>query len=180
MYGMVNRAIEEMVTTGFGAEAWEKIKDKAGVDVEVFVSSEGYSDQITYGLIGAASDVLGLPAEKVMEAFGEYWILETTKRGYSDLMSSGGSTLKEFLSNLPNFHARLSMIFPHLAPPEFAVSNVNENSLTLHYMSNRAGLTPFMKGLIMGLGKMFETPVQVELAVAKASGADHDEFFVQW
>jgi hypothetical protein len=37
-----------------------------------------------------------------------------------------------------------------------------------------------MRGLILGLGKMFETPVEVELAVAKASGADHDEFFVQW
>lgn len=180
MYGMVNRAIEEMVTSGFGEEAWEKIKERAGVDVEVFISSEGYSDQITYGLVGAASEVLGLSQEKVMEAFGEYWILETTKRGYSDLMASGGSTLKEFLLNLPNFHARLSMIFPHLAPPEFAVSNVGEKSLTLHYMSNRAGLTPFMRGLIVGLGKMFETPVEVELAVAKTSGADHDEFFVQW
>jgi Haem-NO-binding len=180
MYGMVNRAIEDMVTSGFGVEAWEKIKERAGVDIEVFIGSEGYSDQITYGLIGAASEVLGLPVEKVMEAFGEYWILETTKRGYSDLMASGGSTLKEFLLNLPNLHARLSLIFPHLAPPEFAVSNVGENSLTLHYMSNRAGLTSFMRGLILGLGKKFETPVEVELAVAKASGADHDEFFVQW
>lgn len=180
MYGMVNRAIEEMVTSGFGVEVWEKIKERAGVDVEVFISSEGYSDQITYSLVHAASEVLGLTAERIMEAFGEYWILETTKRGYNDLMTSGGSTLKEFLLNLPNFHARLSMIFPHLAPPEFAVSDVGEKFLTLHYMSNRAGLTPFMRGLILGLGKMFETPVHVELAVAKASGADHDEFFIQW
>jgi hypothetical protein len=180
MYGMVNRAIEEMVTARFGAPAWDQIKERAGVDVEVFISSEGYSDEITYGLVAAASEVLALPPAAVMEAFGEYWILETTKRGYSDLMASGGSTLKEFLLNLPNFHARLSMIFPHLAPPEFAVSDVRERSLTLHYMSNRAGLTAFMRGLIMGLGKMFDTPVQVELTVAKSSGADHDEFFVHW
>jgi hypothetical protein len=37
-----------------------------------------------------------------------------------------------------------------------------------------------VKGLVQGLGKMFATPVQVELSVAKDVGADHDEFLVQW
>ena len=82
MYGMVNRAIEEMVTAGHGPLVWERIKERAGVDIEVFVSSEGYSDAITYGLIGAASEEHGISQDEVMEAFGEYWILETTKRGW--------------------------------------------------------------------------------------------------
>ena len=180
MYGMVNRAIEEMVTTRFGADTWSAVKERANVDIDVFISSEGYPDSITYGLVGAASQVLGLAPEKVMEAFGEYWILETTKRGYSDLMASGGASLREFLLNLPNFHARLSMIFPHLAPPQFEISDVGERSLRLHYISDRAGLAPFVKGLVQGLGQMFATPVQVELEVAKDAGADHDEFVVQW
>jgi hypothetical protein len=180
MYGMVNRAIEEMVTSSHGDEVWDQIKQRAGVDIDVFISSEGYPDSITYGLVGAASDVLGIPPDQVMEAFGEYWILETTKRGYSDLIASGGTSLREFLLNLPNFHARLSMIFPHLAPPEFLVSDVGDRSLRLHYLSDRAALTPFVKGLVQGLGKMFATPVQVELSVAKDVGADHDEFLVQW
>jgi hypothetical protein len=50
----------------------------------------------------------------------------------------------------------------------------------LHYLSERAALTPFVRGLVLGLGKMFATPVQVELDVAKDAGADHDEFLVQW
>ena len=42
MYGMVNKAIEEMVTRHHGESTWAQIKAKAGVDVEVFMSNEGY------------------------------------------------------------------------------------------------------------------------------------------
>ena len=42
MYGLVNKAIEELVVTEFGKDKWQLIKQKAGVDVEVFISNEGY------------------------------------------------------------------------------------------------------------------------------------------
>ncbi len=180
MYGMVNRAIEEMVISGHGEAVWERIKERAGVDVEVFVSNEGYDDSLTYGLVGAASAELGVPAEKILEAFGVHWVVQTAQKGYGDLMASGGDTFREFVLNLPNFHARLSMIFPHLRPPEFACSEVEEHSLRLHYRSQRAGLAPFVRGLIVGLGQLFNTAVEVTQATDKSSGADHDEFIVRW
>lgn len=180
MYGMVNRAIEEMVICGHGEAVWERIKERAGIDVEVFVSNEGYDDSLTYGLVGAVSAELGVPAEKILEAFGVYWIVQTAQKGYGDLMASGGSTFREFMLNLPNFHARLSMIFPHLQPPEFACGEVEEHSLRLHYRSHRAGLAPFVRGLIVGLGQMFDTAVEVVQTADKLTGADHDEFLVRW
>ena len=180
MYGMINRAIEEMVISGHGEAVWERIKERAGVDVEVFVSNEGYNDSLTYGLVGAASAELGVPAEKFLEAFGVHWVMQTARKGYGDLMTSSGTTFREFLVNLPNFHARLSMIFPHLQPPEFACSDVEEHSLRLHYHSHRAGLAPFVRGLIVGLGQLFDTAVEVTQATDKSSGADHDEFIIRW
>jgi two-component system chemotaxis sensor kinase CheA len=32
-------------------------------------------DEVTYKLVGAASEVLGIPPNQVLEAFGEYWII---------------------------------------------------------------------------------------------------------
>ena len=180
MYGMVNRAIEEMVISGHGEAAWERIKERAGVDVEVFVSNEGYDDSVTYGLVGAASTELDLPAEKILEAFGVHWVVHTAQEGYGDLMASGGSTFREFILNLPNFHARLSMIFPHLQPPEFESYPESDRSLRLHYWSHRAGLAPFVRGLIIGLGQLFDTAVTVTQAADKSAGADHDEFIIFW
>ncbi len=180
MYGMVNKAIEEMVVSAHGEAAWVEIKRRAGVTEEIFISDEGYSDEITYKLVGAASEVMGTPAEKILHAFGEHWVLNTAKKGYGPMMTAGGRTLRDFLTNLPHFHDRVAMIYPNLAPPRFEIADDGERSLRLHYRSHRTGLTAFMEGLLSGLGKMFATPIRVTLEASKAAGADHDIFLVQW
>ena len=88
--------------------------------------------------------------------------------------------MPEFLLNLPNFHARVVMIFPRLQPPRFECTDVTACSLKLHYFTHRQGLESFVVGLVRGLGKMFGTPVTVGLAAARSRGADHDVFDVAW
>lgn len=95
-------------------------------------------------------------------------------------MESGGSSLKEFLVNLPLFHNRVMLIYPKLTPPEFKVSNISENSLNLHYFSKREGLQEFVRGLIQGLGKMFETPTTIEHLQTRNFGDSHEIFKVSW
>lgn len=180
MYGLVNKAIEDLVVTQFGEDKWEAIKAKAGVDVEVFVSNEVYPDEITYDLVGAASDILGAPARDILIAFGEFWVLETASKGYGAMMRSGGQSLKEFLINLPNFHTRVTMIYPNLRPPSFECTDIGEHSLRLHYLTHRSGLTDFVVGLVQGLGKLYKTPATATLVESKAAGADHDVFEVRW
>ena len=58
MYGMVNKAIEQMVVMHHGEEVWEQIKEKAGTSIEVFISNESYQDELTYALVAAASELL--------------------------------------------------------------------------------------------------------------------------
>lgn len=180
VYGMVNKAVQDLVTSRFGAPKWQEIRELAGVEEEVFVANQGYADEVTYRLVDAAARVLELPAEQVLHAFGEYWILETARVGYGAMMRAGGKSLREFLVNLPNFHTRVSMIFPHLQPPRFACSEVSEHSLKLHYHTHRAGLLPFVLGLLSGLGKMYRTPVEVAAVASRADGSDHDVLLVRW
>lgn len=180
MYGMVNKAVEEMVCGAHGEAVWESIKRRAGVDVDVFVSNEGYPDELTYRLVAAASEVLGAAPEKILHAFGEHWVLETARKVYGEMMHAGGKTLAEFLVNLPNFHTRVALIYPHLQPPLFEVTARCDRSLHLHYRTHRPGLTAFVEGLISGLGKMFATEVRTTLLQSRAAGADHDEFLIEW
>lgn len=180
MYGMVNKAIEQMVVMHHGEDAWERIKVKAGTDIEVFISNEPYPDDLTYSLVAAASDVLLVPQEELLYAFGEHWILHTAMESYGGLMRAAGRSIGEFLGNLPNFHARVSMIFPKLRPPHFECSDITDHSLNLHYHSDRPGLQAFVVGLMNGLGKMFKTPVQVTQTQFKSQGHTHDVFLVTW
>ncbi len=178
MYGMVNKAVEELVCSRFGEQKWLEVKAAAGVEVDVFISDESYPDELTYNLVGGACRVLGAEASAVLELFGEHWVLNTAQEGYGELMDSSGSSLAEFLENLPNFHARVTLILPRLRPPEFSVTDRTANSLHLHYRSHRQGLQSFVVGLVRGLGKKFNTPVSVELL--PRGDRDHDVFLVTW
>jgi len=48
MYGIVNKAIEDLVKTNFGEHIWDAVKKRSGVDIDYFLSSEPYDDDITY------------------------------------------------------------------------------------------------------------------------------------
>ncbi len=180
MYGMVNKAIAEMVCQQFGEAVWKQVKRKAELDVDVFVSMDGYPDDVTHRLIKAASAVLGISTSEVMQAFGEYWVKYTAQEGYGDMLEMSGDTLPEFLENLDNMHARVGVTFPQLKPPSFECSHMSENSLNLHYQSTREGLTPMVIGLVKGLGERFNTEVTISQIQNRENGADHDEFLVKY
>lgn len=180
MYGIVNKAIEELVKANYGDEMWDAVKKRSGIEVDYFLSSEPYDDSITYRLATAVSEETGMPVQKVLEVFGEWWILKTGKEKYGGLMQAGGNSLREFLINLPLFHNRIMLIYPKLTPPEFRISNIEESSLHVHYFSKRLGLQEFVRGLLQGLGKMYDTNVIIELLRSRDTGSDHEIFKVSW
>ena len=180
MYGIVHKGLEELVKHHFGEAKWEAVKKRSGVDIDLFIGNEAYDDAITFKLAIAVSEEMNMPLSEVLQNFGEWWILKTGKEKYGGLMSAGGKNLKEFLINLPLFHNRVMLIYPKLTPPEFKVTEVSENSLNLHYFSKREGLQEFVRGLLTGLGKMYETPLQIALVETRDAGKDHEIFKVSW
>jgi hypothetical protein len=176
MYGIVNQAIQGLVTDNYGVSAWEKIRIKAGVDGGVFLASQLYDDDLTYALAASASEVLSIPVDDVLKAFGKYWVLNVGKEKYGTLMKSGGGNIIEFLRNLPNFHSRVMLIYPNAQPPEFKVDIVSENVVHLHYFSARMGLTSFMSGIIEGLSDFFGTPCSINHLKHNVTDINHDLF----
>jgi len=176
MYGLVNQALEDYVRQGFGESTWTKVRDGAGIDLDMFVSMDSYPDDVTYRLVGSATAVLGMDASQVLEAFGEHWVLYTAQAGYGELLSMFGSDLRTFLQHLDNLHSHVGLTFPQLRPPSFSVQSVGDSdSLLLHYRSQRAGLAPMVIGLIKGLGKRFSQDLRVH-HLERRSGDDHDTF----
>ncbi len=180
MYGLVNRALEELIIHKYGEEKWAGVKEKAKVEIDAFISNEPYSDEATYNLVHAAHETLGVSVHELIREFGASFMTKTAQENYGALLRAAGANLKEFLINLPQFHARVQLIYPKLQPPEFKCTDVGENSLKLHYFTHRPGLVDFVVGLLTGLGELYSTPVTVTLLEAKENGADHDVFEVSW
>ncbi len=180
MYGIINKSIEDLVKANFGHDKWEIILKRSGVEVDFFISNEAYDDAITYKLAGAVAEVMEMPLGDVLEAFGEWWVLRTSKEKYGGLMAAGGENLRQFLHNLPAFHNRVMLIYPKLTPPEFRISDVSDRSIYVHYYSRREGLQDFVRGLLQGLGKLYETPVEVALIGSRLEGEDHETYQVSW
>ncbi len=146
MYGLVSNTIEDLVTQYFGINKWEAIQKKCSIEEIFFNSNEAYNDDNT--------------CNSAIADFGDCWDIKTTKEKYSKLMQSGGTNLKDILIDLPMFHNRLMLIYPKLTLPEFKISEINVNSLNLHYIAKRKGLQEFVRGLIQGLSKIYETPMK--------------------
>lgn len=162
MYGLVNRAIEDLVRSRFGDEAWGAICRRAGIERPSFVGMQPYDDAITYGLVGAAAAELQIDAAAVLETFGEHWMTYTVEEGYGDLLSMMGSTFEQFLDNLDAMHGRIQAQMPALRPPHLRREAQPDGSCILHYRSERPGLAAMVVGLLRGLAKRYGIELDVE------------------
>ena len=178
MYGLVNIAIRDLISTEHGAETWRRIRERAGVETDTFIAMETYPDSVSYALVSAASEILEVRQEALLEAFGEYWMSFTAKQGYGETLDFAGSDIEEFLEHLDDMHARIALSFPELDPPSFRTERAADGRLELHYHTERPGLAPMVVGLLRGLGKRFNQAIEIEYRANSGAPGDHDIFLL--
>lgn len=178
MYGLVNKAIEGLVRSNHGDSTWQEIVSAAGLELSGFVSLESYDDDITFKLVDAASEVLGVSSEQILEGFGEYWITYTADEGYGQLLERSGDTIEEFLENLDALHTRVGLTMPHLRPPTVHSDVLDDGKIRLEYYSEREGLAPMVVGLMRGLARRFGRKAEVEWIEKREDNGSCDVFLV--
>jgi len=178
VYGLVNKGIKDLIEQQHGTSAWQRIAEAAGFEAGSFLSMDVYDDALTYRLVAAAAEELGVAAETLLEAFGEYWIQYTAAEGYGDLMDLFGSSMRTFLENLDSMHARLGMSMQDMQPPRFTFEQGDSGAWLLHYESDRAGLAPMVTGLLRGLAARFQEDVEVTHRRPDEQ-TDHDVFVIR-
>lgn len=179
MYGLVNRAVEQLVVSHKGEAGWLRVCERAKISSDGFVAMCPYHDDVTFSLVGAASEELGLTMAQVLEAFGEYWILYTAEEGYGELLNAGGDNLRDFLLSLNDMHGRVETIFPQMRLPVFRVVDIAPGDYWLHYESERVGLAPMVTGLVKGLAKRFGQAVEVQHIAGRPAGGEAEVFRVR-
>ena len=180
MYGMINRAIEGYYTDTYGPTLWEQVRHNSKCGREEFVTLEQYPDEVSVGLIVAGAKLLNKEPGEVLIEVGEYFIQFTMNNGYKQFLTGGGSSIPEMLGNLDNMHTRIALSFPHLNAPSFWCTDVCDDSLILHYRSDREGFSPLVIGLVKGLGKLHGFTVAVEHLGPDKQDGNHQIFKVDY
>jgi len=178
MYGIVNKAMEDMVTNLRGRATWEAVKRLAGVDLDSFMDMQPYDDAVTDRLVDAAARLFSLEVDEVLEAFGEYWMLYTAEKGFGDILGAAGTDVFEVLRNVDAMHGRLALTFPDMRMPYMSIARIDAHSATLHYRSDRTGLAPMLVGIVKGLGARFGTPVMIEQLPRLDDGLPSERFAI--
>lgn len=155
MYGIVNRAVEDLVISSAGEETWQKIKALAGLQKLQILESSNYDDDITNKLVAAASQILEQPVDDILHAFGSHWVMYTGREGWVSMFSTSGDDMLDFLKNLDDMHARVNAAMPEGKMPEFTLLEKGD-AYHLEYRSSREGLAPMVAGILSGLAEHFK------------------------
>ncbi len=180
MYGLVNKAIQDLIVSKYDQITWGEIKTHSKVTEDIFIGNLIYDDSVTFGLAVSSAEVLGITLNDFLEKLGEFWVLDTGLKHYNHYMTTGGSNFKDFIINLPHFHTRIQLVFKEIQPPEFEITDIKENSLSVHYYSTRTGLTHFVYGLLNGLGIMFKQKINIKIGESINNNIKHDVFYINW
>jgi hypothetical protein len=161
MKGIINKGIQEMVEAKYGAEIWEKIKSLAGCEEPFFAIGLNYPDDMTTALVKAASEVSGLSAETILLEYGKFMVPNTLKKYYPTYFVLAGSSPRQFLLNMDRIHDQATRSISNAMPPRFDYEELPNGRLLMHYNSNR-GLCIVLRGLILGVGDLFNQNLQVQ------------------
>ncbi|XP_030633881.1 guanylate cyclase soluble subunit beta-2-like [Chanos chanos] len=153
-YGFINTCLKSLVIDKFGEETWEKLRDEAGVQ-DTFMTYEVYKDDITMRLVTEACKLLDVEPDVVLRQFGEYFFEFCKRSGYDHMLRTLGGTLFEFIENLDALHGYLSLSYKEMNAPSFRVEKNSDDTMLLHYYSDRRGLCHIVPGIIGAVAKDF-------------------------
>lgn len=174
MMGMILQALPEMLGAHFGTDVWERVRARAGLEEETFLSTDVYPDERFSVLLSAAAAELRLSPGVVAELAGEAFASGGMMRVFGPILRAAGDTFPEVLQNLGALHSRVGSSVG--TPPELVCTRSGPGEAELRYRSSRTYMGPFLVGTLRGLGKRFGQDVDVEIRSAEVGS----QLTVRW
>ena len=164
MYGLLLDSIQKFLCERYGERYWDKIRRRANLKNQWFVTHEVYSDGVLPDLVKAAAAELGEDESLVMRMFGEYFAKNIGRYGYARLLRVLGRDLRDFLNGLDDLHEYLRFSYPKMSPPSFFCESETEEGLVLHYTTARHGrFLQYVIGQLTTVGRIYGKDLEIVL-----------------
>lgn len=162
MKGTITRCLVDFVESRFGAEKWAEIATHAGVtDTSTLrMPVADVDDGEAARLLSSTATVLGLSDQEAADAFGEYWCCTYAPKMYGSLVRNFPDA-RSMILGMDALHVKMTASIPNARPPRFDFHEVNDREVEVTYRSHRNLLHVYI-GLARGVGKLFDTPLDVQ------------------
>lgn len=160
MHGIIHTEMKKYVVGKYGADAWEAILNEAGLKGKIYMTIGTYPDAEAVALVTAASKLTNLPAEDILEDFGQS-VTPALMKMYGSLVKPEWKTTEMLLHTEETIHKIVRMKNPGAAPPQLAFSQTGAKQLELHYNSPRQ-MSAVARGIIKGVARYYGESVQIK------------------
>lgn len=151
MHGLMNRAIQCFVRDTYGAEAWLDVARAARLGFTSFEAMLTYDDALTFRVLDALTEKIGLPQDALLEDMGTYLVSHPNTESLRRLMRFGGVTFIDFLHSLDDMHDRARLAVPDIDLPRLELRLHTADSFTLLVCSPIRGFGPVMVGILRAM-----------------------------
>ena len=163
MKGTIFNILESFICENFGDELFEEVLEIAHpnlVDKGPYIGPGTYPDQDFFQLVTVLLEKKGIEAEVGIRLFGQFCYSELLKR--LPLNVRKFESPQQLLLSLNDvIHSEVKKLYEDAELPFFEYENVSDSHMRMRYISSRK-LYPFVTGLIEGLSKDMEVPIQVD------------------
>lgn len=170
MKGIVFALLQAAISDKYGEDTWDAVVGGAGVD-GAYTAVGTYPHEEFLALVGAASEVLGAPAEEVARWFGRTAI-PLLYQAYPRFFDPHRSTRSFLLTLNDIIHPEVRKLYPGAEVPEFAFDTSSDDALNLRYRSSRK-LCHFGEGLVQGAAAHFGEEVTISQPECSLRGDSH-------
>jgi hypothetical protein len=162
MYGLIHRAMQQMVIDSHGLAAWKAIETEQGIGPAELISLSMFEDALTMRLLTAVATMREEPMDQTLRVFGRYWVSFVSRDAYGAILDFTGRDLPTLLRNLNRMHQTVHVTMPEAIVPSFSVLEETADDLLVEYRSARSGLQPMVRGLLEGLCAKFALIAQID------------------
>jgi hypothetical protein len=167
--GVIFNLAEEVITDGFGDDAWDEVLDAAGLE-GAFTSLGNYPDADLVSLVTAASGVLDRDAADVVRMVGKGALPRLAER-YPMFFAPHTSTRPFLLTLNEVIHAEVRKLYPDADVPEFDFDDSDPDWLVIRYRSHRK-MCSLAEGFILGAAEHYGQEATIEHPTCMLEGAD--------
>ena len=171
MKGIVFTEFLEMVESKFGLEVVDSIIESSNLDSEGIYTSVGtYDFNEMVSLITNLSDVVTLPVDDLIYAFGLY-LFSSLGNAHPEVIQSYNSPLGLLYSIEDHIHVHVKKLYPDAELPTFKILEKTETSISMIYTSSR-GLYRLAHGLIEKTFEHFNGSAIISYELLKEDGTE--------